>query len=136
MNSEVTFVLIDDSPIDVMVHKVILTKQLNAVNIIHFENAKKGIEYIKETHTAETKNKTIILLDVQMPVMTGIEFLQHFEKLDKKITDQLEIVVISSTVNKEEINSISANPSVRKFISKPLTKENSTVIADLCMNLR
>jgi response regulator RpfG family c-di-GMP phosphodiesterase len=128
MNGDLTFVIIDDNPIDILIHSMHLKHEFGDPAIINFNNAEKGLTYIKEIHSNEANRKTILLLDLDMPIMNGQQFLNHFEKLDQGIKDRVKIFVVSSSVNELEKKTISANPCVRIFISKPLTRAN---IADI-----
>ncbi len=124
MITDSSFIFIDDNPVDILIHKIVLERKFKNPSIIHFKNAKEGLKHINETHTTETNNKTVLLLDLDMPLMNGYEFLAHFDALDKKITDQIKIVVVSVSKDEEEIKMLNANPYVYKFIAKPLSEES------------
>jgi CheY-like chemotaxis protein len=125
MKTEPTFVLIDDNPIDIIIHKFMFKSELKKpANITHFSNGQEGLRYIEKTHSTETKNKTILLMDIGMSEMNNREFLSHFGEFDKKIKDQVKIFILSTSLNQKEIDKISTNPHVYKFLSKPLSEKN------------
>ena len=126
MKRETDFILIEDNLIDFMIHKIILRNELKNPTITHFKNAGLALTYIAENYTVETTRKTVVLLDLEMPLMDGEEFLEHFEKLDRRITNQLKIMVVSATQNPRVIDRVHTNPYVYQFIAKPLEKEKIT----------
>ena len=135
MKTETTFILIDDNLVDFMIHKIIFQNEFETPSITHFKNGELALKYIEENYTTETTYKTIILLDLEMPVMGGEEFLKKNCKLDMLITAQLKIVVISATINRKIINRVWANPYVYRFIAKPLQKEKvSQLILEITNN--
>ena len=74
---------------------------------------------------------SIILLDLDMPIMDGWEFLDATEKLD---SEEMPIIFISSsTINPDEISRAEDHPLVGGFISKPISKER---IQEVCSLLK
>ncbi len=126
MKTDQVFILIDDNPIDLFIHKMIINKVLTNPTYFPFTNAKHGLEYIVQNYKKETNYNAILLLDMEMPVMNGREFLEHFDKLDVSIKKQIKIIIISyvfmSDQEKNEI--ITKYTSVSRFLSKPLSIEN------------
>ena len=124
METKATFILIDN-PVDVMVHKFMLNNELKTpADIFHFKDTRQGLKYIETTHRVQTKNKTTVILDMYTPGMDVHEFLQHFDLLDKKIKNQINIFVVATFFNNEEIIKISENPHVNMFLPKPLSEKN------------
>ena len=56
-----------------------------------------------------------------MPEMDGFEFLMHYKKLNKSITDNCTIAMLSSTLDFGDIKRAEANPHVIKLLKKPLS---------------
>jgi len=133
METKTTFILIDN-PIDVMVHKFMLNNELKTpANILHFKDNRQGLKHIETTYRTQTKNKTIIILDMYTPGMDVLEFLQSFETLNEKIKNQVKIFIVATLLNNPEIDKISQNPHVSMFLSKPLSEKNITDIVS-CSN--
>jgi CheY-like chemotaxis protein len=126
MKTDQEFILIDDNPIDLFIHKMIINKVITNPKYFPFTSAKQGLEFIEKNYNKQTQHKSILLLDMEMPVMNGKEFLAHFDKLDTSIKDQIKIIIISyifmSEQEKKDI--MKRYPSVYRFLSKPLTEEN------------
>lgn len=113
--------LIDDSEIDNMVNKHILSKNNIAENILVFSSAQDALHYF-ETNTELLPN--IILLDINMPIMNGFGFLVEFEKMDDTILDKIEVIMLTSSVDPNDIRRSKEFKTVKSFISKPLSLEH------------
>jgi len=120
MQPKPIFLIIEDNLIDQLVITQLLKKVLEIEQIIIANNGKEGIEWL----TTQKKNQSlIILLDIQMPIMNGFEFLDAFEKLNKEIRKEIQIYVLSSTLDPDELEHISKNDNVTGFLNKPFPIE-------------
>ncbi|QGK75310.1 response regulator [Flavobacterium sp. SLB02] len=114
------FLVIEDNLIDQLVISQLLKKVLHVEQIIIANNGKEGIEWL----TTKKKNQSlIILLDIQMPIMNGFEFLNAFQKLNKEIRQETQIYVLSSTLDPDELQDINKNDNVTGFLNKPFPIE-------------
>jgi len=65
----------------------------------------------------------IVLLDLNMPIMNGFEFLEAFNRLDLPNKEQVRIIIVSSSQDKGDITrprTLGANG----YLSKPLTEKS------------
>lgn len=118
--------LIDDSDIDNMVNKHILSKSNVAENIIVFTTANDALTYLEKNKDSEDEFviPQIILLDINMPIMNGFGFLSEFEKMSEKLVDKIRVVMLTSSVDPNDIRRSKEFKSVKSFISKPLSLEH------------
>jgi len=66
----------------------------------------------------------LIFLDLNMPVMGGWEFLDHFAKEEyRALFKDCKVIVLSSTIDPDDINKAKTYPMVLDFLSKPISKE-------------
>ena len=94
INNNKPILLVEDDEVDVMTVQRSI-KELNIANPLHIAgNGEEGLEYLQETEIMPC----IILLDINMPRMNGIEFLRHIKEDDKF----RRIPVIILTTSKEE----------------------------------
>lgn len=120
MQIKPVFLVIEDNLIDQLVIKQLLKKVLDIEEIIIANNGKEGIQWLV---TKNNSHPLIILLDIQMPVMNGLEFLEEFHKLNKELKKEIQIYVLSSTLDPDEISQINANKYVSGFLNKPFPIE-------------
>lgn len=126
MNIEFSFIIIDDSELDRYVTQKFLERTDNGLIINTFSNATAALETIRKNQQEQRKVPAIILLDLQMPVMNGFNFVEEFEKLHPEIQKSYMIIVLtvlSSTSDPNDIHRILTHPVVNGVIEKPLTKE-------------
>ena len=64
-----------------------------------------------------------ILLDINMPIMNGWEFLDEYTRLNIDPLNKCKVYIISSSVFSNDINKARSYPIVKDFISKPLNVE-------------
>jgi CheY-like chemotaxis protein len=116
------FLIVDDSKLDCFVAEKVIKNSGKAVTIKSFLEPLKALDYIKGYSDFDSL-KTILILDIQMPVMTGHQFIEAFEKLSQEIQNRYIIYMISSSSNESDINRIANYRSVRKFSNKFINKE-------------
>lgn len=84
-------------------------------------NGKFAIDQLVEIQRKDpAKLPDYILLDINMPIMNGWEFLDEYKRLNIDPTGKTKIFIISSSVFSNDINKARSYPLVKDFISKPL----------------
>lgn len=123
MNRVIKILLVEDDNLDV----IDLQRTLDKMRILYkMKVARNGEEAImllkEESNTIFTGNPDIILLDLNMPRMNGIEFLQtirkHPEWKDIK-------VFILTTSDEQEEKAVVRGMGVAGYILKPLKVSNA-----------
>ncbi|KAF2342194.1 response regulator [Flavobacterium tistrianum] len=114
------FIIIEDNLIDQFVTKKLLKKGLDINPVYIANNGKEGMNWIVKN---QNQNPLIILLDIQMPVMNGFEFLEEFDRLPEEVKEKIEIFVLSSTLDSDEIKKVTENKYVTDFWNKPFRLE-------------
>lgn len=120
-------ICIDDDPIALLLSKLVISKANFALEIITLNNGEEGIHYL-ENEEVKLQHKTsekplLILLDLNMPVMDGWEFLEQFSaKLHYSYKDA-KIILLSSSIDPNDIQKSKQFEMVVDFFPKPLTKE-------------
>lgn len=115
--------LIDDDQIANLLHRILLEKLNIAEQIIIKSNGVDALEFIKQ-HCIDTTSDcaNLILLDINMPIMNGIELLQELKTLGKSDLIHTRIVVLTSSGHPEEMIKV-RSLGVKNIFQKPLTKE-------------
>lgn len=117
------FLLVDDDPLNNYLSKMILKKSFEGVQVNDFTIPEDGLEFIKSGSSHNSSDgKTTLFLDINMPIISGWEFLEAFALFDAQIKDQYNIYILSSSVDFNDINRAKVNPLVLDFIEKPLNK--------------
>jgi len=106
--------IVEDDEVDVMTIRRAF-KEIDVVNpVVRQENGELAIDYLRDERSPKPG---IILLDLNMPVMSGIEFLKTI-KHDEDLRRIPVIVLTTSTEQEDKINSF--NLSVAGYMEKPV----------------
>ncbi len=114
------FIVVDDSKLDCFIAEKIIRNTGRSNKVTTFLQAKDALEYIAN-NTYEVDEHNIMLVDIQMPVMNGFDFVEAFEKLPEYIRAKYTVYIISSSINENDLIRANEYASVKKFINKPLT---------------
>jgi CheY-like chemotaxis protein len=106
--------LIEDDQVDTMTVTRAL-KEIHVTNqLVHWENGEEALNYLRDP----TSDKPcLILLDLNMPIMNGIEFLQAV-KSDVRL--RLIPIVVLTTSDEQQDKLSSFNWGVAGYMSKPV----------------
>jgi len=125
MNTEFSFIVIDDSELDRFVIQKVIEHTDKSLSIKTYQNAQHALEIIGN-HSQDDKRPAIILLDLHMPGMNGFEFVEEFEKFPPEVQNNYLIIILSilsSTRITFDINSKLINGKINNIVEKPLTIE-------------
>lgn len=120
MQAKKSFLVIDDSYIDRLVAGMLIKRTFNVPEVHEVNGGKSALEWLT-TQASANANQLIILLDIMMPQMDGFQFLDQFDKLDQSLKDRAIIVMLSSTLDHEDMKRAKQHPYVKKLLSKPLS---------------
>lgn len=123
MQVEETIFLIDDDLIQLKVAGKMIEQTVQGKIIKQFQEADQALNYLKKEIDEPSLLPDIILLDLNMPEITGWDFLGMFERLKSRLTKQAKIFILTSSPDDADIKKSKTFPSVKGYIIKPLTKE-------------
>jgi putative two-component system response regulator len=105
--------VVDDDMINRMLLKTLLKKHAKVTDIIEAENGSEALNKMKQD-----PDINLILLDIMMPIVDGIEFLKIFRS-DMANSHVPVIVLSTDDTRKTEVYDNGAND----FIRKPVKEE-------------
>jgi CheY-like chemotaxis protein len=117
--------IIDDDAIFVFVLKKLLEKNGNFGNMIDFKNGNDAIDIL---FSKESELPCVILLDLNMPIIDGWQFLDQLE--DSELKDQLNVYIMSSSIDRTDIEKSKTYSIVKDFISKPVNADKLNKILE------
>ena len=108
--------IIDDDPIFVLIASKLIQRHFPNYLFESFNNGKIAFDYI--SGLKEEEHPDWILLDINMPIMNGWEFLDELEASSLK--QNFKICMVSSSIDPSDLMKANQNSRVVKFLSKPL----------------
>lgn len=111
--------LIDDSKIDNAVNKKLLTLSRISGDIEVFTSAQDSLSRIKEVSDSWTSPR-LVLLDLLMPEMDGMQWLKEFRKMSQAVQDITKVYVLSASIDRKQLDLAERDPSVIALLEKPL----------------
>ena len=121
MNSIPCICIIDDDPIHIFTAKRILKMEKACDEILVFKDGKEAYDGLKKMITDNDELPKLILLDLNMPIWDGWDFLDEFTKIEK--SKEIKILINSSSQNREDLNRAKSYEMIDGFIYKPFTIE-------------
>jgi len=121
MSAKINLLVIDDDDINIFIIKKIVEKTGYEAQMVAKTNGQLAIDYLKELINTKQPFPHLILIDINMPVLNGWEFLESYEKLG--ITENVDMYMLSSSVYENDIEKAKTYKTVKGFISKPLSIE-------------
>lgn len=114
--------IIDDDDVYInLVKKIIDIKKLSE-NLLIFKNGQEALDYFKAI--IENLNNEafpeIILLDLNMPVMNGWNFLKEFKAIESPLKKKATLYIVSSSINQADINKSKEFSEVTNYLVKPV----------------
>jgi CheY-like chemotaxis protein len=118
------FIVIDDDPVNNMICKYTIASFAPTASIRLFTEPEKALSYIQQEYQNCTSDReTSLFLDINMPTMSGWEFLEQYRLLEGKMHSQIDIFILSSSIDPEDMAHAKNHPLVEGYYSKPLSKE-------------
>ncbi|NUY81136.1 response regulator [Flavobacterium sp. MAH-1] len=114
---------VDDDPITLMLYKMVIAKAEFAEQVDTAQNGEEAIAYFDGLLKVGSDYPKLIFLDLNMPVMGGWEFLDLFSTPKYEAFSDAKVIVLSSTIDPQDIEKSKSYKQVIDFRSKPISKE-------------
>ncbi len=114
--------MVDDDPIVNCVHQKIVRNIGIANEIRSFTDPRKALAELR-SELCHAKKSMLVLLDINMPEMSGFEFLEFMELEDFNLN--VDVIVVTSSICENDRLLAELHPRfVRDFVTKPLKAED------------
>ena len=119
--------IVDDDKMIILLHKVIVARSKLCENPLTFSNGNAVLEFMKTEFNYN--QHYLILLDINMPVMNGWEFLDAIQPLP--FANNVSIIMVTSSVDTGDKKRAKKYPQIISFMEKPLKADNCNYIKSL-----
>jgi len=126
-----TVLLLDDNGATNIIHTKFITRANCAEQILEFQSGIEALNYLK----SKADQPDLIFVDINMPIMSGWDFLEELEKMKGSYKNESIVVLLSTSLSageREKARSIKIIDAVRL---KPLTiKAVQEIVTDFFPN--
>jgi CheY-like chemotaxis protein len=128
MKKTVNILVIDDNEIDQL---IIGTHFKNVMSNTSIHEAGDGEDALYYLENCLDNFPDLIVVDINMPIMNGFEFLKKYEQVFWPQHPDTIITILSSSRADEDIEKSNEFSSLYGFISKPLNRESAKNLIDI-----
>lgn len=131
MSDPIKLAVVDDDE----VFQLIIRKQIEmndlTCQIMPFLNGQDILDFLTENHNNNQALPDVIMLDVNMPIMDGWEFLDAYRDLSPDLRKQIRLYMVTSSVIQSDIDKAKKDKNILRFISKPISNQQlAEIISD------
>ena len=121
-----SILIVDDDSISSMVTEMMLMHIQAADKITLVNNGKEAIDYLDQSPNNVPE---LILLDINMPLMNGFDFLDHWER--RGLTGSAKIAVFTTSTLPSDREQAHCYSDVIAFVEKPLSENQARKLLQL-----
>lgn len=116
--------LVDDDPTTNFLNRKLLQRLDVAEHVAVALNGQEALDVLQAQGDQQpTGQPVLVFLDVNMPVMNGIQFLEAYQQLPPARRCPVVVVVLTTSVHARDVRRVE-QLSVAGFLSKPLTQQH------------
>jgi CheY-like chemotaxis protein len=118
-----SLLLVDDDHIQHKIVELIIKRLDLSIQYESYLEAKDVLSYLIKNHKNFSALPDLILLDLDMPDISGWDFLDIFEIFKQYYAKKISIIILTSSIDPRDRERIADYESVKGFYSKPFTQE-------------
>ena len=122
------YIMVDDDAFSNVLSDIVLKNTLGEVKTDAFTIPEEALSFMQNLEINNLK-PTILLLDINMPTLSGWEFMEEFRTFREEIQKLITVYILSSSVDERDIDKAKSNNLIKDIISKPLEPETILAIA-------
>ncbi len=128
MSRKLNVLLIDDDAITNYLHKRTLNSTQLTRTIQVAETVQEALSFWKNPAEAEQEKPELIFLDLNLPGLSGWDFIDEYKKIESHNNNPAIIIILSASVNYDDEKKAKDMAEVAEYRRKPLTAEMLTEI--------
>ena len=115
--------LIDDNEVDRLICETLLERNINKAEVHSFSYADQALKDLATKIINQRENfPHVILLDLDMPMKDGWDFLDNYSRLSENIpSPKPQIYILTASINPLDISKAKGHPLVKDILCKPFS---------------
>lgn len=113
--------LVDDDETTNFINELMIMEMDIAEQILQAHNGKEALDVLQDQVQQQHCLPELILLDINMPVMDGFDFLEAYQEIDFPGKPSVIIVMLTTSLNPSDVER-AKNTKIVDYINKPLTE--------------
>jgi CheY-like chemotaxis protein len=115
--------IVDDDPIHQQIANIMIRRQGIGDNVRSFSDAQEVLDHLRMYGQQPDELPDLILLDLNMPVMDGWDFLKDYAEFYEQLVKNIDIFVLTSSIDDTDRRKVDGYTFVRGYLTKPLSSE-------------
>ncbi|WP_225899100.1 response regulator [Flavobacterium erciyesense] len=121
--------IVDDDPIYQIIANKIIQRSDMFSEVTTFKNGREAMNIVHQVLENKNTIPDIILLDINMPVMDGWEFMEELTAIKPQIQKEFSVYIVSSSIAVEDKSKSKKYNDILGYLSKPISVNDLLLIA-------
>ncbi|HMG94519.1 MAG TPA: response regulator [Chryseolinea sp.] len=113
--------IVDDNEIDTLIHKKVLERIQRVREVHSASNGHAAIALLSGYAEQRKPLPDIILLDLNMPIMNGLAFIDKLKELELPGKEKVIVIIVSSSSSSADLRAVKEK-GINLYVLKPLTE--------------
>jgi CheY-like chemotaxis protein len=123
MKLDLSVCIIDDDELYTFLLSKILERNHLYKNITNFLNGEEAITAFKSWEASKSPFPDIVLLDINMPIMDGWDFIEAYKQLSPEAKKNTKVFIMSSSIAQTDIDKSKSYKEISAYLFKPVSEE-------------
>jgi CheY-like chemotaxis protein len=115
--------VVDDNQIDLYIAEMVMMTTRFAERVTCVSSAREALAHLKPLYEKPEELPNLIFLDINMPEMTGFDFLEEYEHLPENVRKKCIIMMLTTSLDENDRKQAETNQFVKRFLNKPLDRD-------------